>query len=58
VGTIAGIVISCLLGVALGTVATVAIVQTNSPDKAVEQTIENDDSQQIRTEDIIEYGQR
>ncbi len=53
--TIAGIVISALVGVALGIGATVAIVQANEPDRTVEATFKNKDFKQ-RT--VVEYGQR
>jgi hypothetical protein len=56
VRTIAGILISALVGVALGVAATVAIVQTNSPDKSVEQSFDNQDFDEPRQ--VIQYGQR
>lgn len=54
--TIAGIVVSSLVGIALAVVATFAIVQANGPDKAAEQSIQNKDFQQSR--EVVQYGQR
>ncbi len=54
--TVAGIVVSALVGVALAAVATFAIVQANAPDRAVEATIEKRDFRQAP--DVVQYGQR
>lgn len=55
--TIAGILLSALLGVGLAAGATAAIVQTNAPDKTVEATFKgkNKDAKQ---RDVVPYGQR
>jgi hypothetical protein len=56
VRTIAAILISALVGVTLGVSATVAIVQTNAPDKSVEQSFETNDFDEPRQ--VVQYGQR
>jgi hypothetical protein len=52
---IAGILLSALLGVALGVGATVAIVSNNAPDKKVEATF---NSKTVKERDVVPYGQR
>jgi hypothetical protein len=56
VRVLAGIVISALVGIALSVGATVVIVQTNAPDKAVEGSFESGNFQEGR--EILQYGQR
>ena len=51
-----GIVIAVVVGLALGGAATVAIVQTNSPDKSVESSFDSGDFKEPRK--VVEYGQR
>ena len=52
---IASILLSALLGVALGVGATVAIVSSNAPDKSVEATF---NSKTAKDRDVVPYGQR
>ena len=55
--TMAAILLAALFGVALATGATVAIVQTNAPDKQVEATFKN--KQDIKEQrDVVPYGER
>jgi hypothetical protein len=56
VRVLAGIVISALVGLALSVAATVAIVQTNSPDKSVESSFESGNFKEPRQ--VVQYGQR
>ena len=53
---LAGIVISALVGLALSVGATVAIVQTNAPDKSVESNFETGKFNEPRQ--VVQYGQR
>lgn len=53
---LAGIVISALVGVALSVAATVAIVQTNGPDRNVESSFETGNFNEPRQ--VVQYGQR
>lgn len=52
---IAGILLSAVLGIGLAVGATVAIVQTNAPDKTVEATF---NSKNVKERDVVPYGQR
>jgi hypothetical protein len=56
VRVLAGIVIAVVVGVALSVGATVAIVQTNGPDKAVESSFESGNFEEGR--EVVQYGQR
>ena len=56
VRVLAGIVLSALVGLALSVAATVAIVQTNGPDKSVESSFETKQFKEPRK--VVQYGQR
>ena len=56
VRVLASIVIAALVGLALSVAATVAIVQTNGPDKSVESSFESGHFKEGR--EVVQYGQR
>jgi hypothetical protein len=56
VRALAGILIAGLVGLALAGVATVTIMETNAPDKAVEQSIQTKNFEEPRK--VVQYGQR
>ena len=56
--TVAGILISGVLGVALAMVATTAIASRNAPDRAVETRIESIKTGELKPADVVQYGQR
>jgi hypothetical protein len=55
VRTFARVAISGLVGVILAILASVAIIESNAPDRAAEAKIGNRDFRQLP---VVEYGQR
>lgn len=55
--TIAGILLSAVLGTGLAAGATAAIVRTNAPDKEVEATFKGK-AKDAKQRDVVPYGQR
>ena len=51
-----GIIVAALVGLGLSAAATVAIVQTNAPDKSVEANVEGNGAKEPRQ--VVQYGQR
>ena len=51
-----GIVVAVLVGLGLSAAATVAIVETNGPDKSVEANVEGTGAKEPR--EVVQYGQR
>jgi hypothetical protein len=51
-----GIVVAVLVGLGLSAAATVAIVETNAPDKSVEANVEGTSPKEPRQ--VVQYGQR